>query len=185
MRLLVILSMALVSFLPSTLGQSRSKPQSVCGVLRNIAQLRGKVITVRGIYHADYHGTTLGEKDCGERIQLDGVPWPVAIHLQSASYYLDEPEAQVKVPFSPDLVGIARIEGAISHARQENPSAEIRLSVTGLLIAPEKYPTTSEQGRTVKIGFGHGNKLPVELIVKSYSALALNKNPSASSSTSP
>lgn len=187
MRLLVVLSIVLVLFsLSSILGQSPTKqPQSVCGVLKNIGQSRGKVITVRGIYRADYHGTILEEKDCGERIQLDGTPWPVAIHLQSASYYLDGEEAQVRIPFSPDLRAIARIEDAIKRALQENPSAQIRLSVTGLLIAPDKYPTASEQGRTVKVGFGHGNKLPAELIVKSYAALLLNKNSKAAPSTGP
>lgn len=187
MRLSVTPLTVLVSFLLSSfLGMSRiNQPQSVCDVLRNIGQSRGKVITVRGIYHADYHGTVLEGKDCGERIQLDGADWPVAIHLQSASYYLDEEEAQVKIPFSPDHRAIAKIEDSINRALQENPSAQIRLSVTGLLIAPEKYPTASEQRRGVKVGFGHGNKLPAELIVKNYAALVLIKNPSTPPSTRP
>jgi hypothetical protein len=168
------------------LGQKQTKePQSVCDVLKNIGQLRGKVITVRGIYHADYHGSVLEQKDCGEQIQLDGAAWPVAIHLQSAGYYADEEEAQVKVPFSPDLRTIARIEGAINRALRENPDARIRLSVTGFLIAPEKYTSVSEQDRTVKIGFGHGNRLPAEIIVKRYAALVIDKDPRAAPPTGP
>jgi len=73
------------------------------------------------MYHADYHGTALEQKDCGEQIQLDGTPWPVAIHLQSASYYIDEEEAQVKVPFQPDLRTIARIESVINRTLLEKP----------------------------------------------------------------
>ena len=70
----------------------------------------------------------------------------------------------------------------MNRALQKNPSVQIRLNVTGLLIAPERYPTISEQGRTVKVGFGHGNRLPAEVIVKSYDRLVLNKNPSAARS---
>lgn len=187
MRLSVVLLTVLMSFpLSYMFGQNRTKEaQSVCDVLKNIGQLRGKVITVRGMYHADYHGAALEQEDCGERIQLDGAPWPVAIHLQSASYYIDEEEAQVKVPFQPDLRTIARIENVIKRTLRENPNARIRLSVTGFLIAPDKYTSVLEQDRTVKVGFGHGNRLPAELIVKSYAALVIEKNPRVVPPTGP
>ena len=76
-------------------------PLTVCEVLQNIQKYRGKVISVRGLLHGDYHSGALYASQCGFQLTTGALHWPSALHLQTADYYVGE-DAQVVIPFRPE-----------------------------------------------------------------------------------
>lgn len=79
------LQAALLLFLPLLLQSQGHVPppvRTVCEVLQNIDQYRGKAVSVRGaIDHASNTFTVLGS-DCEGTLVVSGHAWPKALHLQ-------------------------------------------------------------------------------------------------------
>ncbi len=166
----------LVFWMPLLLfGETRGKTYSVCDVLANPSWFHNRTVPVRGVYHSDWHGTSLSAPECPVELRTEGLVWPTAIDLQEAAWAADE---GIKVPFGADEGTIREFETRIRDALNRNPSMQPWVTTIGLVRTRKRYiverlPSGILHGN----GFGPLDKYPAQMIIQTLRDLDLKPSP--------
>jgi hypothetical protein len=178
-RLPILIMMMLIL---SPLGTAQTKPLTVCQVLTELDQYRGKIVTIRTlVFVGSFHGSILADYEIsGECPQIaeTGKHWRSAIDPVYL-YPLGRIPSDSPVQFTPDYAEIEdyldKLQEFVKKAEEtRNYNFGYMATITGELRSRRdlhifKHPDGWYAGN----GYGEGGKYPAELIIKSVADLEL------------
>ena len=153
------------------LGFAQTKTLTVCEVLNDIDDYRGKIIAVRGIVFSSYHGSGLADYERRECPGLSkaGKQWPSSIYL---TWHDATPEDGSR-GFVPDAKNIeqtlSEVNSAIEKSRSqgEHSLTYIATFIGELRSRRDILIKKRESGAYAGNGYGQLGRYPAHLVIKS------------------
>jgi hypothetical protein len=144
----------------SSLHAQAPKPRSICEVLVNLEEFRGKDIEVRGVVVFGPELFALEGDDCESTLVMNGYAWPRRIWLSIEGQRLPEVVPPESVRLDKDaylrLVSIMEAKG----------SGKVRVTIHGRLLERMPFVDKWPDGSNRLAGFGHRNLNPAQLVIR-------------------
>ena len=148
---------------------AQQKVDSVCQILGNLADFKGKIVTVRASIVS--HAWLEAEDDCPVKIQVLDVKFANEIATDWPGSRLVE-LLRVQVPFPDDKASRELLFKGLGELHGINP--KIYATVEGLIVTRDPpLKLVSPLRPTQAFGFGHLNMAPAMMVVKRVSDVEL------------
>jgi hypothetical protein len=134
------------------------KVYSVCHVLKNLKELNGKMVGVRGALVSGGHGSFLSG-ECPSHVTMKGFTWPDVIWLT----FPQSSEGRSAV----DMTAHERVQKTIKGLRVREGD-QVIVTYVGVLEAKDLAESVgvSSTGQVVGFGFGPDNDAPAQLLIR-------------------
>jgi hypothetical protein len=156
-------------------GCSRPQPSTVvltvCDLSRDFTAYRGKLVAVRGVYYS-------GLRQTCPQTRISG-PWPSVLNL---AFTGETPQGEPPVAFATDEVTwdtLDRVERAVEYDAEHGKRVEIWVTALGQVRAGDHRSPVGPCDIVARGRYGHLGGAPAELVVKSFSDIAVVPNPNS------